>query len=185
MFAVIRGVNARDHAGYWMGCRLTAFALLVLTTPGASPSRQGAPPFEVLSVPAQNFGTCVPLRGVDSTARTSHLVVKSLPPGGTREITVMADASGHTFTYSDRVVVMRSPAAGVGKSVIAFGEQGGAVNGFLQELETSYPAIPLDAAGLRALRDSAKSNMSQRSLTGSEQRRVSEVIVFLRKRCPV
>ena len=164
--------------------RDVAFALLVVTTLAASPSRQGAPPFDVLSVPAQNVGTCVPLRGVDSTARASHLVVKSVPPGGTREITVMTDPSGHTFTYSDRVVVMRGTAAGVGKSVIAFGEQGGAVSGFVQETETSYPAIPLDAQGLRALRDSAKSSVSRRTLTVTEQRKVSDVILFLRKRCP-
>ena len=161
-----------------------AFAFALSVTAAESPARQGDTPFDVLSVPARNVGTCVPLPGVDSTRRTSRLVIKSTPPGNTREVTVTTDQSGHASTYTDQVLVMRSPLAGVGRSVIAVLPQGGAVTGFLQETGTSYPSIPTDVAALRALRDSAQSNVSRRSLTEAELRKLPEVIVFLRRRCP-
>lgn len=157
-------------------------ALVVAIILGASPP-QGSAPFDVLSLPGPNFGSCVPL-GHSASTRESRLVIKSVRPGSSRVITVMSDGSGRVVTYTDQVVVVRDAVSGVGRSVVAFLDPAGGVNGFVQETESTYPALPHDVASLRTLRDSAKTNATRRALNPSEERRVLDVSAFLRKRCP-
>ena len=156
---------------------------IIATASGASLPSQGAPPFDILSIPAPTFGTCVPLQPRDSTRSASHLVIKSIPPGSSRDIIVIAD-TGRSLTYSDRVFVMQATGSGTGRSVIAFRDQAGRMIGFVHEIEATSSALPSNVAAVRALRDSAKSSGSGRALSVAEARKVSAVITALRKRCP-
>lgn len=96
----------------------------------------------------------------------------------------MFDVSGRAVTYTDQVLVQRDALSGVGKSVVAFLDQEGRVTGFVQETESTYPALPRDVGALRALRDSAKTSATRRPLNASEQQKVADVSAFMRKRCP-
>jgi len=146
-------------------------------------SPQGSPPFEVLSVPEPRFGTCVPL-GTSPTQTKSRLVIKSLPPGSDRDITLLVDGSGRTIGYSDRVGATRDSLSRAGTSVTASVDQAGNVIGWVTRVSVAYPAVPRDLAALRVMSDSAKKDASSRPLTVAEQNKVKEMVRFLRKRCP-
>ena len=146
-------------------------------------SAQGSPPFEVLSVPEPRFGTCVPIETSRMQAK-SHLVIKSLPPGSDRDITVFVDGNGRTTGYSDRVGAKRDSLSRAGTSVTASFDRTGRVIGWVTQISVAYPAVPRDLAALRAMSDSAKKDASSRPLTAEEQSKVTEMVRFLRKRCP-
>ena len=146
-------------------------------------SAQGSPPFEVLSVPEPRFGTCVPVE-TSRTQTKSHLVIKSLPPGSDRDITLFIDENGRTRGYTDRVGAKRDSLSHSGTSVTALVDQTGNVIGWVTQISVAYPAVPRDLAALRAMQDSAKKDASTRPLTVAEQNKVTEMVRFMRKRCP-
>jgi hypothetical protein len=147
-------------------------------------SAQGSPPFEVLSVPEPRFGTCVPL-ATSPTKTKSHLVITSRPPGSERDIRVFVDENDRTIGYADRVDEKRDSLSRAGTSVTASIDQTGRVIGWVTRTSVAYPAVPRDLAALRAMSDSAKKDASTRPLTAEEQTKVTEMVRFLRKRCPL
>ena len=147
-------------------------------------SAQGSPPFEVLRVPEPRFGTCVPL-ATSPTKTKSHLVITSLPPGSDRDISVFVDENGRTIGYADRVDAKRDSLSRAGTSVTASIDQTGRVSGWVTRISVAYPSVPRDLAALRAMSGSAKKDTSSRALTAAEQRKVTEMVRFLRKRCPL
>lgn len=111
-------------------------------------------------------------------------MIKSVPSGSDRELTVFVDEAGRSIGLADRVGVMRDARSRTAASVVAAIDSSGGVHGLWTEAAIAYPSIAPDPAALRAMRDRVKSDASSRPLTAAEQRKVIQVIAFLRKRCP-
>lgn len=160
--------------------------LLVFSVCLSSPLyAQGTAPFELLSVPGNGFGTCMPALTRDSTKRGSRLVIKSREPANSREIMVLVDPQSRSMAYSDRVSLTRDSVSGTGEFVIAtFDSAGRLVVGFRTQSVVEYPFVPRDLAAFRVMRDSMKGSSTSKSLNPEEQRKVATMVTFLRQRCP-
>lgn len=176
----------RRRQGRSTGSLLLAIALF--TRPVAA--QQGTH-FEVLTIPPRNAGTCLPplLKG-DSSARVqqgNRLVIRSLDPGSSREISTFVDQAGRHMGYSDRSYAMTATVRGTSASITAFLGPRDTIIGFRMDIATTVPDSVMtarDYAEIRAIMDKATSTHSNRSLDSAEQRRVRAMIDFMRQRCP-
>lgn len=167
------------------------FGVVVMCLPGIA-SGQATPYFDVLRRPPRAVGSCVPLpqRGrADSLGRrTSRLVIKSLPPGRSREMEVSVDQRGRPISYSDRAVAMTAARAGVGTSVFVILDSLGVVRlGSWTQSTITYPDSlwsSRDLSSLNAMLSRANVRQSSRSLTLQEQDSIRSLVKFLRQRCP-
>lgn len=167
------------------------FGVVVMCLPGIA-SGQATPYFEVLRRPPRAVGSCVPLpqRGrADSLGRrTSRLVIKSLPPGRSREITVSIDQRGRSVGYNDMAFASTSARAGLGTTALAVLDSlGGVQLGVWTQSSITYPdslSLARDLSSLKAMLGNPAVQHSSRSLTLQEQDTIRSLVKFLRQRCP-
>lgn len=149
--------------------------------------------FKALTIPPQNVGSCLPpLATADSASPVrpgGRLVMKSLEPGSSREIHMFSDQSGQRATYTEIVSVtaMARPIRSEGTMIAAFLLPGVGVAGSRTETVVTVPDSVLnsrDVAMVRAILENRNTTQTSRPLDSTEQRRVQEMIDFMRKRCP-
>lgn len=112
---------------------------------------------------------------------SSRLVIKSIPPGSSRVISVQFDGAGGPSTYSEMLSVQRDPVTFdvVNVSVFMISKQ---LTGWVSTTTQRVPLIARDTKAATAYADT--SITIRRSLNSAEQRKVLELVDFLRKRCP-
>jgi hypothetical protein len=114
-------------------------------------------------------------------------VVKSRVRGSEREIVVSVDAQGRAVGYLDRASSQKGMLARIGATFLAVLDAQGGVQGSWMQTTVTYPdsgKSPVDLAALKALRERATGSQSSRPLEAGEQRKVRQLVTFLRKRCP-
>jgi len=186
----MRNVSRDDRSSRWRAACWPLFlvALALIARP-VSAQQDGR--FEVLTIPPANAGTCLPplLRSSPSTAvqQGKRLVIKSLEPGSSREITTMSDGSGETVVYSERTSVTLERLRTKGAFITAAFNSTGLVFGFRMDTDLTVPDSVLqmqDVAAIQRVIDAASGTMDRRDLDGAEQERVRSMLEFIRKRCP-
>ena len=156
-----------------------------------SVAAQGGAHFEALSTPPSNAGTCqpaAPLKGFDSVfVRGSRLVMKSLTPGLSRELTLWLDRQGGFASYSEYTSAFDGKRTGRSSMVSAVLDRLGVMSGSRIDITVTVPdSLPNDVeATLRSIRERSRGEHSTRPLDVEEARRVRELAAFLRKRCPL
>ena len=175
----------RWRAAHWT---LTGLALALIACP-LEAQQDGR--FDVLTIPPAEAGSCLPplLRSSPGTTvqQGKRLVIKSLDPGSSREITTTSDGNGETVVYSDRSSItlngLRNRSA-----FITAGFKGTAfVFGYRMDTEVTVPDSVLqmqDVAAIRRVIDASSGTMDRRELDAAEQQRVRSMLEFIRKRCP-
>lgn len=166
------------------------FGAVALCLPGIV-SGQDTTHFDVLRRPPQTVGTCLPLpqpvRADSARQRVSHLVMKSLPPGRSREMTVLVDQRGRSIGYSDMAFSTTGARTGVGTNVLAVLDSlGGVMHGSWSQNSLTYPDSlwsPRNLASLNAMKDRATVSRSSRPLNVQEEGAVRNLVIFLRARC--
>jgi len=147
--------------------------------------------FEVLSIPPADAGSCLPplLRSSPGTGvqQGNRLVIKSLEPGSSREITTASDGTGETVVYSDRTLITRERLRTRGAFITAAFTSTGFVFGFRTDHELTVPDSILqlrDVAAIQRVIDAASGTIDRRDLDSTDQARVRSMVEFIRKRCP-
>lgn len=145
--------------------------------------------FEVLTLPPENVGTCLPplLRAAPgATVRPGNrLVMKSLEPGRSREISIIGDDKGQSLIYTDRASISQSLRTEA-VSITAFVNPAG-ISGFRMGMVSTVPDSVLrmkDVAAIQRVIFDAGGTMDRRALDTAEQQRVRSMLEFLRRRCP-
>ncbi len=164
-------------------------ALLSLTLAFTSALAQGAPYLEVLTVPPDSVGTCLPLAAKPGTPVAAlsgrHISIKTRDPNGSRDIMVFADDHGRVRRYSDRQFVSTGPLSGVGDFVVAMTDTAVRLHGFTVHdtirIHARRPGTPPDTAELRALRE--RTHPNQQPITTAEQAKIITVATWLLRRC--
>ena len=164
--------------------RLQVLALCVLPTLALA---QTPSQFESLAMPAVDVGTCMPIPGDTSSQRGRRLVMKSIPSGRQREMTVMLGIGNGMIAYYENAFGMNGTHAGAGTSVNAILDSSGVFFGQRTETAVAYPdsIVPTDAASLRAMMKQASTSVSTRALDDAEESKVRDLAAFVRKRCSV
>lgn len=150
--------------------------------------------FTPLVTPPASAGTCMPVRPVHPTRGDTalvsgrHLVMKSAPPGDTRDVIVYAQ-HGRPVFYNDMTSVMTRPGTSVGGNVLAVIDSVGNVRGWRHHDTIAYPDSVItmrpDTASLRRLLASHAQvkGATRAPLTAAEQVRVREMAGWLLRRC--
>jgi hypothetical protein len=145
--------------------------------------------FGALKIPPNSAGTCMPVPSAPhlSVSSKSHLVIQSVSPGQSRDLTVLVDTLGRTVGYSELDVTSTGLGSGFSEMYIAVFKEPGRVLGFTQHSTVSM-AVPdlghVDTASLRKMREDAKTISTKRALSPDEHRRAQALAEWLRKRCP-
>jgi hypothetical protein len=130
----------------------------------------------------------VEARPVLNTAFTkSRLVMASIPPGYRREIVVSVDAKGRFVSYFETTSASMSSFSGEGDDVFASLDAHGNVHGWwlrtTSHLSDSLSLEP-DSAVFRKIKEHMSTTSFRDSLDAGSQRRVLELVKWLRNRCP-
>lgn len=147
--------------------------------------------FEVFRRPAETAGHCEaatqPHVGAP-TGRSYRLVLKSLPPGDSREMMAIVDESTRAIGYVDMSFVMTSERTGMAINVIAFLDSLG------RPLESSWTGITVaypesvkslrNVPALRSMSERSIISQTRRLLTTEEVDSVRSLVRYLRERCP-
>jgi hypothetical protein len=153
---------------------------------------QGNSYFAVLSTPPVKVGTCRPMpppkRPEYANYQGRRLVIKSTPPGRSREMTLIGDPRGRTAVYSEMTSAASGLLTDTSFDVIAFVDTVRGVSGYQTRTITTVPESlfrrRFDSTTLRTMREQSKTDRSRHALNADEQRRVRDLAAFLRKRCP-
>jgi hypothetical protein len=112
----------------------------------------------------------------------------SLPPGYTREIAVFVDGKGRPLSYSELNFASTGRLSGQGENIFATLDSRGNVRGFRVRIESHLPdgvSLKPDSASFRRIREGMITTSSPRDpLDADAQRRVVELVKWLRNRCP-
>ena len=183
-----RRPEAADRWSTWRAAR-GCVLLAVFTATPLEAQQDGR--FEVLTIPPADAGTCLPplLRSSSGTGvqQGKRLVIRSLDPGSSREITTMSDGKGETVVYSDRTSIMVERLRTKGTFITAAFNSTGFVFGFRADHELTAPDSILqlrDVAAMQRVMDAASGTMDRRDLDSNDQQRVRSMLEFIRKRCP-
>ncbi len=129
----------------------------------------------------------VDVRPVLSTAFTkSRLVMASIPPGHRREIAVSVDAKGRFVGYVETTFASLSQFSGVGDDVFASIDAHGNVRGWRLRITSHLSdsvSLKLDSTAFRRIKKHVSTSFRD-SLDAESQRRVLELVKWLRSRCP-
>lgn len=184
----MRNVSRDDRSSRW---RVACGPLLALALIASPLDAQQDGRFEALTIPPAEAGTCLPplLKSSPSTTvqQGKRLVIRSLDPGSSREITTMADANGETVVYSDRTSITMERLRTRSAFITAAFNSTGFVFGYRMETEMTIPDSILqmqDPAAIRRVIDAASGTIDRRDLDIAEQQRVRSMLEFIRKRCP-
>lgn len=151
--------------------------------------------FAPLVTPPASAGTCMsvrpvrPIRGDTGVESGRHLVMKSMPPGDTRDIIVYSQRGRPVF-YNDMTSVLLRPGASVGGNVLARIDSVGTVRGLRWRDSIAYPDSVItmhpDTASLRRLLASRprETGVTRAPLTAAEEVRVRAMAAWLLRRCP-
>ncbi len=166
---------------------LLSLAALVGTRPLGA---QGVAYFQALAVPPRSMGTCMPVEArpvLNTTFTRSRLVMASIPPGHRREIAVSLDAKGRPFSYSETTFASKSSFSADGDDIFASLDAHGNVHGWrvrtTSHLSDSL-SPKLDSAAFRRMKEHVSTASVRDSLDADSQRRVLELVKWLRNRCP-
>jgi hypothetical protein len=167
-------------------CLLSLATLLGTRPLGA----QGAAYFQALAVPPRSMGTCMPVEArpvLNTSVTTSRLVMASIPPGRRREIAVSVDVKGRPVSYSETSFASRSSFSSEGDDVFASLDAQGNVHGWrlrtTSHLSDSL-SLRLDSTAFRRMNEHMSSTSVRDPLDADSQRRVLELVKWLRSRCP-
>jgi hypothetical protein len=140
--------------------------------------------FEALSTPPENVGTCIPLPNDTSARAGRRLVMKSIPPGRSREMWVRLTAG--SISYSEHNFITRGGASGRGATIIAILDSTGSVRLGRRTDADITPAdtiVPRDLASVNAMKMTTTGD--SRGLEQDEIAKVRELVAFVRKRCSI
>ena len=184
----MQNVSRDDRLSRWRVACGSLFALALIASP-LEAQQDGR--FEVLTIPPADAGTCLPplLRSSTGTSvqQGKRLVIRSLEPGSSREITTVSDGNGETVVYSDRTSTTLERLRTRGAFVTAAFNSTGFVFGFRTDTDLTVPDSVLqmqDVAAIQRVIDAATGTMDRRDLDAAEQQRVRSMLEFIRKRCP-
>jgi hypothetical protein len=158
----------------------------------SSVAAQGSAYFKLLSIPPSTVGSCASTRpqrtAADQVAAQYKLVMTGQAPNRRREITVFADTSGRAIRYAEMTDMATGVLSSAGEGVIANIDTAGRVAGFrirntVRSADTL--AAPFDTAALRKANPRAIVKSSNAPLDAASQRKVKELVAFVRKRCPI
>lgn len=183
----MRNVLRDNRSSTWRACgALLALALIARPLAAQQDGR-----FEVLTIPPADAGTCLPplLKSSPTTTvqQGKRLVIKSLDPGSSREITTMSGGNGETVVYSDRASVTQDGLRNKSAFITAAFNPTGFVFGFRMDTELTVPDSVLqkeDLAAIQRIIDASSGTMDRRDLDAAEQQRARSMLEFIRKRCP-
>jgi hypothetical protein len=152
--------------------------------------------FHALAIPPRSVGTCIPgtpRKSGDSRLTKYQLVMTSRTPNRRREISVSVDTAGRAAVYSDLGFASTSLLSTAGDDIVATINVSGRVRGWRTRSTTvmsdsgrlRLDKARLDTARLRTMKENAVTTSSREPLDAESQRRVLEMVEWLRKRCPV
>jgi hypothetical protein len=145
-----------------------------------------------LAIPSRSAGTCVDGLRVSNTpdlgkgTQTVSLTIAA--PNGRRDVTVLVDAKGRTFWFSERYMVMSKPLTGVSDHVLARFDASGTPRGYRSHAVTEMSDSGLkrlDTAEFRVMRERAVQQTWREQLDGSSQQKVKKLAEWVRHRCPL
>lgn len=148
--------------------------------------------FKVLSIPPSTVGSCASMRpqrnAGDQVAIQYKLVMTGQAPNRRREITVFADTSGRAIRYAEMTDMATGVLSSAGEGIIANIDAAGRVAGFrirntVRSADTL--AAPFDSAALKKGKPRAVVKSSNEPLDAASQRKVKQLVAFVRKRCPI
>ena len=180
--------EAADRSLTWRIARACVLLAAVLIANPVEAQQDGR--FEVLSIPPADAGSCLPplTSSPGTTIRQGNrLVIKSLEPGSSREISTMSHGQGSIVLYNDRTSITRQTVRNEGTSISAILHPTGEITGFRMDIAMTIPDSILrmkDLVAIQRVMDAASSAMNRRALDSAEQRRVRSMLEFIRKRCP-
>jgi hypothetical protein len=183
----MRNVSRDDRSSRWRVARASLFALALFAIPLEAQDGR----FEVLTIPPASAGTCLPpllkpLPG--ATIRPGNrLVIKSVEPGSSREISTMFDEKSQAVVFSDRSSITRQSVQTEGALITAIIQAGGEFTGFRIETALTVPDSVLqmqDIAAIQSVIAASTGTIDRRDLDSAEQQRVRSMLEFIRKRCP-
>lgn len=148
--------------------------------------------FTPLVTPPASAGTCMPPQQVPVRGDTTHvvqhrLVMKSTPPGDSREILIVT-GRGRSVVYSDMTHVTLTPTSARSATVVAVTDTLGRMRGWWMRGTMSLPDSLVrrhpDSATLQRLRSLERQTDSSRTLLSSaDEARVREMTAWALKRC--
>ena len=145
-----------------------------------------------LTLPSNNAGTCsfhaahkVGVAG-NMVSRT-ELAIRTVTPGGSREISVFKDQAGRIVGYAEMSSIFIPPFSSKGDNIVATYAPDGRISGtwthFTVQMSDSG-LTRLDTASLRKMRDRAVRHSTQKSLDATDQKQVRALVKWLASRCP-
>ena len=181
--------QAADRSVAWRTARVCVLLAAVLIAVPLEAQQDGR--FEVLTIPPPDAGTCLPplLRSSPGTGvqQGNRLVIKSLDPGSSREITTVSSGDGGTVVYHEHANITLEPLRTRGAYITAGFNSAGFVFGFRMDTDMTLPDSILrlqDVAAIRRVIESASGTMDRRDLDSADQQRIRSMLEFIRKRCP-
>jgi hypothetical protein len=145
---------------------------------------------QALTVPAANVGTCLARTAHNSNGRTvtgSALVIKTVVPNGSREISLLRDETGAVVLYAEMSSVFNPPSASVGDNIVASYRPDGRISGtwthlYIQMSDSGL--TKLDTVSLRKMREGAVRHSERRALDAHELQQVRTLMNWVSRRCP-
>jgi hypothetical protein len=171
--------------------RLRSITPLVFLLPLSIDSQDTAN-VQALTLLAKNAGTCFAHTVQNANGRTnavnrSALVVKTVTPSGSREISIFRDKAGNVVGYAEISSVFIPPFASENDNIVASYRPDGRVSGTWTHLTIQMSdsgVTKLDTASLRKMRERAVRRSSQKPLDTADQQQVRTLIKWVSRRCP-
>jgi hypothetical protein len=147
---------------------------------------------QALTVPAANVGTCVAhtiqkTNGRANVVTRTSLVIKTVLPNGSREISLFRDKAGTVFGYAEMISVFIPPSASENDNIVATYRPDGRFSGTWTHLSIQMSdsgLTKLDTVSLHKMREGAVRHSSKKALDAHEQQQVRTLINWVSKRCP-
>jgi hypothetical protein len=146
---------------------------------------------QALTLPARNAGTCVVhtirnAKGRTNALTRSALVIKTVTPGGSREMSLIRDKAGTVVGYEEMTSVFIAPYTSEADNIVAFYRPDGRVSGTWTHLTSQMSdsgLTKLDTASLRKMREHAVRHSSRKPLDKAELQQVRTLVTWISKRC--
>lgn len=147
---------------------------------------------QALTVPAANVGTCVAhtIQKANDRANAvtrSSLVMKTVPPNGSREISLFRNKAGTVFGYAEMSSVFIPPSASENDNIVATYRPDGRFSGTWTHVSIQMSDRGLekvDTVSLRKMREGAVRHSNRKALDAHELQQVRTLITWVRRRCP-
>ena len=146
---------------------------------------------QALAVPAANVGTCVArtIQKANDRANAvtrSSLVMKTVPPNGSREISLFKNKAGTVFGYAEMSSVFVPPSASESDNILATyrpdGLSGTWTHVSIQMSDSGLKKV--DTVSLRKMSEGAVRHSNRKALDAHELQQVRTLINWVSRRCP-